>query len=276
MLQLNQRTVIANGQTGLANKQRRRLLIALAVLLVALAAVLIRDQEFWFGSNEAVESTPAQGLPAANSAAVPTQTLPTPTTPALTTQNQPAPKTSTALAVKEHQAAAKPASPAVAAKRSVLPPLQVEVVARDTHRPARSGNNSKSNVAKLEIANDSKLIQAIQTSVPTVPTNAAEHESLSGEGVPELHQTVDTTYPLLGPRMKVQGSVVMQAVIGSDGNIENLRVVSGPAILTAAAQQAVRQWRFKPYLQNGTPVETKATITVNFSIQISDNPAKTS
>jgi outer membrane biosynthesis protein TonB len=43
-----------------------------------------------------------------------------------------------------------------------------------------------------------------------------------------------------------------------------------------AAQQAVRQWRFKPYLQNGQPVETKARITVNFSIKVSDNPAKTS
>ena len=73
--------------------------------------------------------------------------------------------------------------------------------------------------------------------------------------------------------MKVQGSVVLQAVIGADGNIENLRVVSGPAILTAAAQQAVRQWRFKPYMQNGEPVETRATITVNFSIRISDDAA---
>lgn len=75
--------------------------------------------------------------------------------------------------------------------------------------------------------------------------------------------------------MRVQGSVVLQAVVGTDGNIEDLRVISGPAILATAAQQAVRQWRFKPYLQNGQPVETKARITVNFSIGISDNPPKT-
>jgi len=68
----------------------------------------------------------------------------------------------------------------------------------------------------------------------------------------------------------------LQAVVGTDGVISDLRVLSGPAILTAAAQQAVRQWRFKPYLQNGQAVETKARITVNFSIQISNNPAKTS
>jgi periplasmic protein TonB len=76
--------------------------------------------------------------------------------------------------------------------------------------------------------------------------------------------------------MRVQGSVVLQAVVGTDGTIEDLRVLSGPSILITAAQQAVRQWRFKPYLQNGQPVETKARITVNFSIRISDNPAKTS
>ena len=69
--------------------------------------------------------------------------------------------------------------------------------------------------------------------------------------------------------------MVLQAIVGTDGTIQTLRVLSGPAILTAAAQQAVRQWRFKPYLQNGQPVETKATITVNFSIRVSD-PAKAS
>jgi periplasmic protein TonB len=68
--------------------------------------------------------------------------------------------------------------------------------------------------------------------------------------------------------------VVLQALIGADGVIEDLRVMSGPAILVSAAQQAVREWRFKPYLQNGQPVETKAKITVNFTIKVSDNMAK--
>jgi protein TonB len=71
--------------------------------------------------------------------------------------------------------------------------------------------------------------------------------------------------------MRVQGSVVLQAIVGADGNIEDLRVLSGPSILNAAAQQAVRQWRFKPYLQNGQPVETKARIVVNFSIRVADD-----
>ena len=71
---------------------------------------------------------------------------------------------------------------------------------------------------------------------------------------------------MLARQMKVQGSVVLQALIGKDGLIQDLRVLSGPGILSTAAQEAVRQWRFKPYLQNGQAVETEANITVNFTI----------
>jgi protein TonB len=66
--------------------------------------------------------------------------------------------------------------------------------------------------------------------------------------------------------MKVQGAVAIQALIGASGEIQDLRILSGPSILASAAQEAVRQWRFKPYLQNGQPVETQARITVNFTI----------
>ncbi len=75
--------------------------------------------------------------------------------------------------------------------------------------------------------------------------------------------------------MNVQGSVVLQAVIGTDGVIQNLHVLSGPAILASAAQQAVREWRFKPIVQNGQPVETKAKITVNFTIKVADGSGNT-
>jgi len=77
---------------------------------------------------------------------------------------------------------------------------------------------------------------------------------------------VQPEYPVLAKQMKVQGAVVLQALIGREGSIQDLHVVTGPAILAAAAQEAVRQWHFKPYLQNGQAVETEARITVNFTI----------
>jgi protein TonB len=71
---------------------------------------------------------------------------------------------------------------------------------------------------------------------------------------------------MLARQMKVQGSVVMQALIGRDGLIEDLHVLSGPPILANAAEEAVRQWHFKPHFVGSLPVETRANITVNFTI----------
>ncbi|MGA2021499.1 MAG: energy transducer TonB [Candidatus Sulfotelmatobacter sp.] len=276
MLERNTRTEFAGPQAGLANKQPRQLLIALFLLLVALAVVIGKNRDFWFGSDETLESDAAssESISKPNSVAVPAKTSQEPAAHAITPKNHLARKTSTkpAIIAPTPNDSANLNSPVVATNRTILPPLEVEVVAGDTHRTVHPG----SNVAQVEIPNDSNRVSTVTASVAALPANAAERERLSPESVPELRQTVEATYPLLGQHARVQGSVVLQAVVGTDGSIESLRILSGPAILTTAAQQAVRQWRFKPYLQNGQPVETKARITVNFSIQISDNPAKTS
>jgi len=71
---------------------------------------------------------------------------------------------------------------------------------------------------------------------------------------------------MLARQMRVQGSVILQALIGRDGLIEDLRVISGPPILARAAQEAVRQWHFRPHFLGAQPIETRANITVNFTI----------
>jgi TonB family protein len=267
MHEWNRSTELGRPRTGFVTTQSRRLQIALVLLLAALAVVVGTDHDFWFGSDQASESE--AGLPEtkADSAASPVKTSAAPVAQTANAKQRVVPKTKTSATSQVAAPAQETAdanSPVVATSRTVLPPLDVEVVAGDTHHTVHPG----SNIAKVEISNDSNRVS----------TNAAEHENLSSSvaAVPELRQTIDSNLPLLAQNMKVQGSVVLQAVVGADGNIENLRVVSGPAILSAAAQQAVREWRFKPYLQNGQPVETKARITVNFSIRISDNSAKTS
>ncbi len=274
MLERNPKTESARPQHGFKTTQPRRLQMALVLLLVALATVLVKDREFWFGSNEAVEPEVAgsENVPKSNSAAAPVKTGQAPVARAATEKKHLAPKISSAPAVTAPapQEAANPDSPVVATKRTVLPPMDIEVVAGDTHRTVHAG----SDVSNVDISRDSN--RSAVTASAGLPANAAEITRLSAEGVPEVRQTIDSTLPLLGQHMSVQGSVVLQAIIGVDGNIENLRVLSGPAVLSLAAQQAVRQWHFKPYLQNGQPVETKSRITVNFSIRISNNPAKTS
>jgi len=61
--------------------------------------------------------------------------------------------------------------------------------------------------------------------------------------------------------------VVLSAVIAADGTIQSVHVVSGPPLLMGAALDAVRQWRYKPTLLNGEPVEVQTLITVNFVLQ---------
>jgi periplasmic protein TonB len=80
-----------------------------------------------------------------------------------------------------------------------------------------------------------------------------------------LHK-VQPAYPPLARTARVQGSVVLAAVIGKDGAIQNLHVISGHPLLTQAALDAVRQWRYKPYILNGEPVEVDTQVTVNFTL----------
>jgi TonB family protein len=275
MLEVTPRTEVATRpQAGITTKQPRRLQIALVLLLVALAVVLVKDRDFWFGPSEALDSDDgsSESVAKTDSPASPANTKSSKAPEQTSASKHLSAKASTqpAITAPAHQEVADTNSPVV--NRAVLPPLDVEVVAGDKHSTIHPG----SNIAKVEISGNSNHAPAAPTSEAGLPTNAAELNRLPSPAIPELQQTINSNLPILGQHSKVEGSVVLQAIVGIDGNIENLRVVSGPSILSSAAQQAVREWRFKPYLQNGQAVETKARITVNFSIRVSDNPAKAS
>jgi protein TonB len=76
---------------------------------------------------------------------------------------------------------------------------------------------------------------------------------------------VRPVYPPLAKQARIQGVVVLEAVIGKDGKIQNLRVITGHPLLIKAAQDAVSQWEYKPTMLNGEPVEVVTTVTVNFA-----------
>jgi protein TonB len=73
-------------------------------------------------------------------------------------------------------------------------------------------------------------------------------------------------YPAIARVARVDGTVVLAATIARSGAIENLHVVSGPPLLTSAAVDAVRTWRYRPYLLNGEPVEVETTVRVVFHL----------
>jgi len=202
-------------------------------------------------SSSAVASSTPLSAPAASAPAA---------SPAAAT---PAPPSSTPLAPSGQPVNAT-------ATRTVLPPLEVEVVAGDNHSTVRPGTNS----VRVDLkpgsppkpVTDASMAGNAPATAASVTTNATERVQMSAGAAEVASQPVQPGYPMLARQMKVQGSVILQALIGRDGSIQDLHVLSGPAILATAAQEAVRQWRFKPHYLGNEAVETQAKITVNFTI----------
>jgi len=88
------------------------------------------------------------------------------------------------------------------------------------------------------------------------------------QGVTEgrLIHKIDPNYPPLALSARIQGQLLLTASISKTGEIENLVLVSGHPMLVPAALAAVKQWRYRPFLLNGEPVEVETTITVNFQL----------
>jgi protein TonB len=110
------------------------------------------------------------------------------------------------------------------------------------------------------------LGNSAQPPVPRPPAEAAQGPIHKGSGVMEamLVNRVEPAYPASARIAHVSGPVVISAVIAADGSIQSLKVVSGSPLLAGAALTAVREWRYKPTLLNGVPVEVETLITVNF------------
>jgi protein TonB len=261
---------------------------SLCLLLLALGIVLWRNRDFWFPDTPEAESAqPVASSPLAKVAplqppaatAKPALAPTAKPTMAATNKSAIAPTAKPARAAKpKHQVASvaetpaplTPPPPAVASARTVLPPLEVEVVGGgDTHRHIRPTNSSvrvdlqpgapTQPVTEAVVADDTET-------AAKVTSDASERVQMSANASEIVTSPVRPNYPLLARQMKVQGSVILQALISKDGSIQNLRVVSGPHILAGAAQDAVRQWHFKPHYQGAEAVETQAKITVNFTI----------
>jgi TonB family protein len=246
--------------------QRRMMVVALSLLLVALALVIYRDRDFWFpDTDDADDLDPVPAM-------VTIQTQPvTPTNSSAIAGKSLSAKSSAKHHSKEPLAITPDAPQNSAASliasndRAVLPPLEVEVVAGNYHRRANPSTNS----LRVDLQPDTPAQQVPVSTDPSAANmsmNAAENLHISSEAAEVVSQPVRPGYPVLARQMKVQGSVILQALIGRDGLIQNLHVLTGPPILADAAEEAVRQWRFKPHYLNNQPIETQTSITVNFTI----------
>lgn len=102
--------------------------------------------------------------------------------------------------------------------------------------------------------------------IPAAPAPVVHTVRLSHMSEGDLVHKVTPTYPPLARSARIQGTVVLQAMISKLGAIENLRLLSGHPMLVPAAIEAVSHWRYRPYILNNVPVEVETQITVNFSL----------
>lgn len=240
-------------QTPLQDPERtkKRLLLALSVLLVALVAVILKNWDFWFPpvaeSDYAAASAGQKSAKPSNTKSVPSR--------------QPV----TATGVRDRRATGadgqQAASMSATTERAALPDLQVEVIAGNQRKTV----TAHSNTIHVDLASPPS-----STPAPVAPqevvANSANHLEVSPQAAQAVSKPVAPDYPLLARQMKVQGAVILQALISREGKIQELQIVSGPDILAAAAREAVKQWHFRPFYQNGRPVESQARVTVNFTI----------
>jgi periplasmic protein TonB len=113
------------------------------------------------------------------------------------------------------------------------------------------------------------VIGSVLSSTPVaVPKIATPQRVRVSSGVSSglLIRKVSPNYPPLARQARIQGTVVLQAQISKDGSIQNLQLISGHPMLAPAAIEAVKQWKYKPYLLNGEPVEVETQVQVNFTL----------
>jgi protein TonB len=113
------------------------------------------------------------------------------------------------------------------------------------------------------------VIGGIISSTPVAVPKVAVQRVRISQGVTQgmVLRKTQPAYPQMAKIARVQGAVVLAAIIGKDGTIQNLHVVSTASpLLNQAAIDAVKQWRYRPYILNGEPVEVDTTVTVNFTL----------
>jgi protein TonB len=134
--------------------------------------------------------------------------------------------------------------------------------------PSMMGVRGVEGLSTDSLGGVSTIIGSVAIGQPTVVKSRVPTSLNVSSGVMagNLLERIKPRYPSIAVSARIQGTVVLQATISKGGSIENLRVIGGPPMLQQAALDAVRSWRYKPYLLNGEPVEVETTINVVFNL----------
>ncbi len=164
--------------------------------------------------------------------------------------------------VKKSSSSAKPQL-----EHADKPVREALVVKNPSSKSAASQAEVPQAIPVLGIASNSgdKALAGIMDAKPTTPVLRTMKVS---QGVSQglVLKRVPPDYPAQARQLRVEGSVQLEATIAKDGNVKDVRVLSGHPILARAAVDAVKQWKYKPYMLNGMPVEIDTQISVNFKL----------
>jgi protein TonB len=132
--------------------------------------------------------------------------------------------------------------------------------------PELPGGDVPGAIETTEIGRASHFVEPPHVTPPVQPDRRPVKLS---EGVLEaqLISRIEPEYPALARQTKTQGTVLLRAIIDREGRITSLAVLSGHPLLVQAALAAVRQWRYRPTMLNGEPVEVETSITVIFRLR---------
>jgi TonB family protein len=228
-------------------KRYRRMFFNFALLIAALAAVVVKYRSFWFDSLSFEEA----GNQTMSDAITKSKRRVKPATSRRGSINQRTPSAS------ESQTAESSEHPDFE-----IAPLRVDVTYSSGMHETLLARNSAVHIDMQRDPWQSVAAPAPETRV----IQAAERVHLSDQTVEVLAVPVEPVYPRLAQQSRVEGSVVLHAWMNKDGIVQSVTVISGPDILTTAALEAIRQWRFKPHYDSGEAVPTETRITVNFTI----------
>jgi len=235
-------------KAGPDSRRRSQLLLALTLLVAALGLVVLRNRQFWadsLGLEESANETTLEAMKKVEGKVSPSAVRKASTKPAQST------------------AAGTPVETTAALQDTVLAPLQVDVTyASGQHKTLIARNSA----VHVDVENNSVAMPSSTASSATEIAGGTGQVRFSPGTAAVVLRKVDPVYPLLAQQENVQGSVVLQARIDKDGNVQAVQVVSGPTILTSAALEAVKQWRFKPHYEGSQAAPTETRITVNFII----------
>ena len=147
------------------------------------------------------------------------------------------------------------------------------IVKRDNPKPivvqstaAETEEGAPGMVAVTSSANDKALAGIVNTPMSVAATLPRTVKVSQGVSQGLLLKRVQPVYPQQALQMRIQGAVELEASISQDGSITGIKVLNGQPVLAHAAVNAVRQWKYQPYVLNGEPVAIQTQITVNFKL----------